>query len=158
VRFFETFFYPVWSFLKLLHKPKLCWRKQREGFWSWAMFVLLAVFRHRLENTLCANQLIAALKKCENWLFCDLLPSEQVLFRVLKTGTWSWLHSAWDWQAQYIFCSFVLWTNKCTQLFHKLSHRYMFRHYSVTLRQPVINTLHSYTSVSNAVVGNTIYS
>jgi hypothetical protein len=36
-------------------------------------------------------------------------------------------------------------TNKCTQLFHKLSHCYMFRHYRVILRQPVINTLPSYS-------------
>jgi hypothetical protein len=40
------------------------------------------------------------------------------------------------------------------QLFHKLSHfSYMFRHYRVILRQLVINTLPSYTSMSNADVG-----
>jgi hypothetical protein len=33
----------------------------------------------------------------------------------------------------------------------------MFRHYRVILRQPVINTLPSYTSISNEGVGNTIY-
>ena len=33
----------------------------------------------------------------------------------------------------------------------------MFRHYRVILRQPVINTLPSYTSISNAVVGNAVY-
>jgi len=38
---------------------------------------------------------------------------------------------------------FVQWTNKRTQLFNKLSHCYMFRHYRVILRQPVINTLPS---------------
>jgi hypothetical protein len=43
------------------------------------------------------------------------------------------------------------------QLFHKLSHRYMFRHYRVILRELVINTLPSYTGISNAAVGNTIY-
>jgi len=43
------------------------------------------------------------------------------------------------------------------QLFHKLSHPYMIRHYRVILRQLVINTLPSYTSISNAAVGNTIY-
>jgi len=48
-------------------------------------------------------------------------------------------------------------TNKA-QLFHKLSHSYMFRHYHVILRELVINTLPSYTSISNAAVGNTIYS
>ena len=53
-----------------------------------------------------------------------------------------------------LFCNM---TNKCTQLFHKLSRSYMFRHYRVILRQPVINTLPSYTSISNAAVGNTVY-
>jgi hypothetical protein len=33
----------------------------------------------------------------------------------------------------------------------------MFRHYRVILRQPVINPLPSYTSISNAAAGNTIY-
>jgi len=47
-------------------------------------------------------------------------------------------------------------TNKC-KLFHKLSHSYMFRHYRVFLREFAINTLPSYTSISNAAVGNTIY-
>jgi len=42
------------------------------------------------------------------------------------------------------------------QLFHKLSHCYMFRHCRVNLRQLVINTLPSYTSISNAAVGNTV--
>ena len=49
----------------------------------------------------------------------------------------------------------LLLTN--AQLFHKLSHSYMFRHYRVILRQLAINTLPSYTSISNAAVGNTIY-
>jgi hypothetical protein len=44
------------------------------------------------------------------------------------------------------------------KLFHKLSRSYMFRHYRVILRQLVINTLPSYTSISNAAVGNAIYS
>jgi hypothetical protein len=43
------------------------------------------------------------------------------------------------------------------QLFHKLSHSYMFRHYRIIFRQPVINTLPSYTSISNAAVGNRVY-
>jgi hypothetical protein len=55
-----------------------------------------------------------------------------------------------------LFYYFVQWTNKCTHLFHKLSHCYMFRHYRVILRQLVINTLPSYTSISNAAVGNII--
>jgi len=33
----------------------------------------------------------------------------------------------------------------------------MFRHYRVILRELLINTLPSYTSISNAAVGNTIY-
>jgi len=51
---------------------------------------------------------------------------------------------------------FALWPTNA-QLFHKLSHCYMFRHYRVILRQLVINTLPSYTSISNAAVGNTVY-
>ena len=54
-----------------------------------------------------------------------------------------------------IFCCFVLWPIN-VKLFRKLSHWYMFRHYRLILRQPVINTLSSYTSISNAAVGNTI--
>ena len=55
------------------------------------------------------------------------------------------------WQIYHIlFCSL---TNKCTQLFHKLTHSYMFRHCRVILRELVVSTLPSYTSMSNAVVG-----
>ena len=42
------------------------------------------------------------------------------------------------------------------QLFHKLSHCYMFRHYRVILRELVIYTLPSYTSMLNAAFGNKI--
>ena len=52
---------------------------------------------------------------------------------------------------------FVLWPTNA-QLFHKLSPSYIFRHYRVILRELVINTLPSYTSISNAAVSNTIYS
>ena len=48
--------------------------------------------------------------------------------------------------ANYIIYCFVLWPTNA-QLFHKLSHCYMFRHYRVILRQPVISTLPSYTSI-----------
>jgi len=51
-----------------------------------------------------------------------------------------------------LFCTM---TKKCTQLFHKLSHCYMFRHYRVILREHVINTLPSYPSISNAAVVST---
>jgi len=40
------------------------------------------------------------------------------------------------------------------QLFHKLSHSYMFRHYHVILRELVIGTLAGYTSISHVAVGN----
>jgi len=43
------------------------------------------------------------------------------------------------------------------QLFHKLSHSYMFRHSSVIPKEFVINALPSYRSISNSAVGNTIY-
>jgi len=53
---------------------------------------------------------------------------------------------------------FILWYDSTNaQLFHKLLHSYMFRHYRVILRELVINTLPSYTSISSAAVGNTIY-
>jgi len=34
----------------------------------------------------------------------------------------------------------------------------MFRHYHIILRERVINSLPSYTSILNAAIGNTIYS
>ena len=58
----------------------------------------------------------------------------------------------------YLFFYFVVLWPTNAQLFHKLSHCYMFRHYRVILRQLAINTLPSYTSISNAAVGNTVYS
>jgi len=51
---------------------------------------------------------------------------------------------------------FVLWPTNA-QLFHKLSYSYLFRHYRVILRELVISILPSYTSISNAAVGNTVY-
>jgi hypothetical protein len=50
---------------------------------------------------------------------------------------------------------FVQWPTNA-QLIDKLLHYYMFWHYRVILREPVVTTLPSYTSMSNAVVGNTI--
>ena len=55
-----------------------------------------------------------------------------------------------------IYNYFVIWPTNA-QLFHKLSHSYMFRRYCVILRQPAINTLPRYTSISNAAVGNRVY-
>ena len=59
----------------------------------------------------------------------------------------------------YFFKSFIILYNEPSnaQLFHKLSNCYMFRHYLVILRELVISTLPSYTSISNAAVGNTVY-
>jgi len=42
------------------------------------------------------------------------------------------------------------------QLFHQLSHSYVFRLYRVIIWEFVINTLPSYTSISNAAFGNAI--
>jgi len=50
----------------------------------------------------------------------------------------------------------VGYLKRTAQLFHKLLHPYMFRHYSVILRELLINTLPSYTSISKEAVGNTI--
>jgi len=47
-------------------------------------------------------------------------------------------------------------TNKCIIISQIITLSYMFRHYRVVLREPLINTLLSYTSISNAAVGNTI--
>ena len=55
-----------------------------------------------------------------------------------------------------IFDYFVLRPTNA-QLFHKLSHSYTFRYYRVILSQLVINTLPSYTGISNAAFGNTIH-
>jgi hypothetical protein len=44
-----------------------------------------------------------------------------------------------------IFYYFVIWPTKA-QLFHKLSHSFLFRHYRVILSELVINTWPSYTS------------
>jgi len=57
------------------------------------------------------------------------------------------------------FASFIILYNEPTnaQLFHKLSHSsYIFRHYCVILTESAVSTLLSYTSMSNAAVGNII--
>jgi len=90
----------------------------------------------------------------------------------LAAGSRSYFVSAWRWCRRWLmtdtwgkikellslFCFyyFVLWSTNA-QLFHKLLHSYMFRHYRVILRELVINTLPSYTSISNAAVGNAVY-
>jgi len=57
---------------------------------------------------------------------------------------------------QFFFLYFILLLTNA-QLFNKLSHSYMFRHHRVILRELVTNTLPSYTIISNAAGGNTIY-
>ena len=53
------------------------------------------------------------------------------------------------------FYYFVKWPTKAQlQLTYKLSRSYMFQHCRVFLRQLVISTSPSYTSISNAAVGN----
>jgi hypothetical protein len=61
-----------------------------------------------------------------------------------------------DKQTRIVFIYSVLWPTNA-QLFHKLSHFYVFRHYRVILRELVINTFPNYTSISDAAVGNTMY-
>jgi hypothetical protein len=48
----------------------------------------------------------------------------------------------------------LYYDQQIAQLFHKLSHSYMFRHYRVILRELVISTLPSYTSISNDIFIN----
>jgi len=51
----------------------------------------------------------------------------------------------------------ILYYDQQTHNYLTLSHSYIFRHYRVILRELVINTLPSYTSISIAAVGNIIY-
>jgi len=55
------------------------------------------------------------------------------------------------------FYHFVLWPTN-TQLFHKLSHYYMFQLHRVIPRELIINSLPSCTSISNAALGITVNS
>ena len=62
-----------------------------------------------------------------------------------------------DVKQRIVFITFLFYSiTKNAQLFQKLSHSYIFRHYRVILSELVINSLPSYTSISNAAVGNTI--
>ena len=59
----------------------------------------------------------------------------------------------------HLFFLFCTMTNKCTIISQIITHYFdTFRHYRVILSELVINTLPSYTSISNAAVGNTVYS
>jgi len=56
----------------------------------------------------------------------------------------------------WISYCYALWPTNA-QLFHKLSHSYMFRHYRLIFRELVINILSSYRNISNGAVRNIIY-
>jgi len=62
----------------------------------------------------------------------------------------------WLWKVKTHLIFLFRTTPTNAQLFHKLSHPYMFRHCRVILRELVINNLPSYTSISDAAVGNTV--
>ena len=86
------------------------------------------------------------------WLF----PEEEFNVSASNTlGKQWWLCAAYCVVRSVFKCCvyyFVLWPVNA-QLSHKLSQfSYMFRHNRVILRQSVINTLPSYTSISNAAV------
>ena len=106
------------------------------------------------------NQYLAKLHqyfKCSCWycslLFCALTYKCTIISQIITL-----LHvSTLSCHPQTACNQYLLLWPTNAQLFHKLSHTYMFRHYRVILRQPVINTLPSYTSISNAAVGNTVY-
>jgi hypothetical protein len=72
----------------------------------------------------------------------------------LKDGFYEKLEEVFDHFPKYYIK--ILLGDFNAQLFHKLSYS-MFRHYRVIPREPVINALPSYSSISNADVGNTVY-
>ena len=78
--------------------------------------------------------------------------------RFVTLSLWTTVVLCWRRSSNFValFFNFVPWPTNA-QLFHKLSHSYMFRHYRVIFRELVINTLPSYTGISNAAVDNTIY-
>jgi len=58
--------------------------------------------------------------------------------------------------------SFVYYLEMINKLYYdalptKYQHSYMFRHYCVMVRELVVSTLPSYTSISNAAACNKIY-
>jgi len=57
---------------------------------------------------------------------------------------------------EYIFDSSFYYDQQMHNYFTNY-HSYMFQHYRIILRELVINTLPSYTSISNAAVCNTVY-
>ena len=110
---------------------------------------------HTVSNACCTrSDITARLHSFPFWAkFCSCiyinLPCHSLDF-----GKPEWLLLLQISEHLLLFCAM---TNQCTQSPHKLSLCYMFRHYRVILTQPAINTLPSYTGVSNAAVGNTVY-
>jgi len=51
----------------------------------------------------------------------------------------------------------ILYYDQQMIIISQIINSYMFRHYRVILMELVINTLPSYTSISNVAVGNTVY-
>jgi hypothetical protein len=127
--------------------------------------------KHYVKLTLCVRQqhCCVTFQSCRGprdfcpWRHCVLsyrqLNIRQLIRHNLQkdAGIWSLITVRFQCLSRSaIFYYFVLWPTNA-QLFHKLSYCYMFRHYHVILSELVINTLPSYTSISNSAVGNTIY-
>jgi hypothetical protein len=73
----------------------------------------------------------------------------------MKSGNLNFMESSGLLQA----CNWTalpLFDQKMQNYLKTLSHSYMFRQYGVILRELVINTFSSHTSISKAVVGNTV--
>jgi hypothetical protein len=116
--------------------------------------------RKRLRDYCVAIRVVIAKISCVSYfvsyvtvrVYCTFvaLGTELKIFPVLfPTTTLKTKHEHFQNQVIMIF-----WN---AQLFHKLSHSYMFRHYRVILRELLVNTWPSYATISNASVGNTIY-
>jgi len=84
------------------------------------------------------------------WTWHGRLTVGMLLILLPKYINWGMLHVASIIliHVPCIFYYFVLWPTNA-QLFHKLSHSYMFRHYRVILSELTINTLPSYTVISS---------
>ena len=85
-----------------------------------------------------------------SWQHVNLFCKHDVMLQCM-VGCHSRINVGGELLIFFLFC-FVLWPANA-KLFHKLSHSYMFRHYRVIFRELVINTLPSYTNISNAAVG-----
>ena len=107
------------------------------------------------------NAVLSLVSRCSWWAqlytLPVLLPGKNLFIDLL--GGWLDPRTGLDVIVIHVPCIFyylVLWSTNA-QSSHKLSHSYMFRHCHVILRELVINTLPSYTSISNEAFGNSIY-